>query len=407
MLLFWRIRYLDTRDKEFKDRDLWLDTDTLDPVTKAAVELCAEMERPGGGRRMLRHRHLFRERTFSGDEMKGMVHRCGGMSMFCLPDYFEDENGKELTRKEMAVALTGDPNTVMLPAGAKQHDIDFMFAPKPDVDLGQIQVPPSDLNVLAYFRRDFREMEASGFLAEGPGTLTAANLPDPTVETAVSDDEFRSFVTIFRRLYMAKEPGNFAKAAEAFARALLPHPVARWVQGVAAEYQKQLNTVPDLVPIQAKGPVTFTRKRLIDVFLYTQYAHQGEERRERQYAECLAQVEGRRGVLFWLFATAMWQCSLQVRSAGVQIASFTEQYCKCHGFTPSTVGPASEYVGMGHLEKKGDREARILREKAEELAMTLWKNSGRPEGGPAQFFEQARAQLRAALGKDDVRREMT
>jgi hypothetical protein len=26
MLLFWRIRYLDTRDKAFKDRDLWLDT---------------------------------------------------------------------------------------------------------------------------------------------------------------------------------------------------------------------------------------------------------------------------------------------------------------------------------------------------------------------------------------------
>ncbi len=37
MLIFWRIRYLDRTDKQFKDRDLFLDTMLLPPATKAAV----------------------------------------------------------------------------------------------------------------------------------------------------------------------------------------------------------------------------------------------------------------------------------------------------------------------------------------------------------------------------------
>jgi hypothetical protein len=204
---------------------------------------------------------------------------------------------------------------------------------------------------------------------------------------------------------MAKEPGNFLKAAAVFAKALLPHPVAKWVQGVASEYEKALNDVPDMIPfvpdLAPFGPkkgVTFTRKQLIDVFLNTQYAHQGEERRKQQYAECLAQVKGSHGVLFWLFATAMWECALNIRNAGAQIVLFTEHYCKYHGLTPITVGPPSEYIGMGQLEKRGVRKERILREKAEELAMTLWKDAGRPEGGPMQFINQAREQLKAALG---------
>jgi hypothetical protein len=38
MLLFWRIRYFDSRDRQFKDRDLWLVTEELDPVKRSAIE---------------------------------------------------------------------------------------------------------------------------------------------------------------------------------------------------------------------------------------------------------------------------------------------------------------------------------------------------------------------------------
>ena len=402
MLLFWRIRYLDTRDKQYKDRDLWLDTETLDAVAKAAVETTHGLTDPGGGRPMLRYRHLFREQKHSGQEFNDLWARHGGISNVSIVDYFEDENGDELTPERRGQVLTGDPDSAIFPAGTKQHDIDFRFAPKPNVDLRQMQVPETDLNALAYFSRDLRQLEASDFLLEGPGTICAERGITPVVETSLSEDEIRSSVTIFRRLYMANEPGNFLKAAEAFARAVLPHPVGKWVQGVAAEYAHALGSVPDLFTFAQKSGATFTRKRLIDAFIYTQYAHQGDRRRERQYAECLAQVGGQEGVLFWLFLTGVWECALHVRNAGVQIASFTEQYCKCHAVTPSAVRPAAEYVGMGQMEKQRDREARIFREKAEELAATLWKDAGRPEGGTKQFLPQAREELRAAMGKTDV-----
>jgi hypothetical protein len=83
MLLFWRIRYLDSRDKQFKDRDLWLNTDSLDLVTKAAVEATYDLNEPSR-RSMLRYRNLFREER--PDEN---LHAFGGC--FCVPDYFEDE----------------------------------------------------------------------------------------------------------------------------------------------------------------------------------------------------------------------------------------------------------------------------------------------------------------------------
>lgn len=402
MMLLWRVRYLDSRDKLFKDRDLWLDTDKLDPADKAAVEACHDLKDMGGNREMVRYRHLFREHKYSENDLKDPFAGHCSMSSFCLPDYFEDESGEELTPKRMAFILTGNPNAYMFPPGTKKHDIEFILAPRSDLDLLRIRIPQVDLNALAYFSRDVRELRASSLLAEGPGKITGAGWMEPVAQTSVSEEEIRAFVTVFRRLYMANEPGNFPKAAEAFARAVRGHPVGRWVQGVAGEYDRELNSLPNMILFVEKDRVAFKRKRLIDVFLNTQYAHQGDEKRERQYAECLAQVSGRREVLFWLFLTSIWECALLIVKAGVQIAPFTQEYCKCHNLTPGAVRPAAEYVAMGQLEKRHDREARILGQKAEELAMTLWKNARCPAGGPTQFLCQAREQLRAAMGGTDV-----
>jgi hypothetical protein len=403
MLLFWRIRYLDTHDKQFKKRDLWLDTETLDPVTMASVEAIHERRGLdlGYDRKILRFRDLFREREYSEPELKALFDRHRQFSTVSIVDYFEDENGKELTPERMAPALTGDPNTVMIPPGAKQHDIDFMFSGKPSIDLTQIKLPIADLNALAYFSRELRELEASTFLLEGAGMVSWGPGTSPVVQTAVTEDEIRSFVTVFRRVYMENEPGNFLKAAGIFASAVLPHPVGRWVQGVAQEYEVSLQSSPDAAPFARNRGVTFTRKRLIDVFLNTQFAHQGEEKREKQYADCLAQVGGHRGLLFWLFLDSLQECTGLVQKAGGQIASFTASYCKRHGLTPSAVGPPTECVEMGALEKRVDKEARVLREKTEELAMGIWKKNGRPEGGPSQFLDQARKLLKAGIGQPD------
>jgi len=407
MLLFWRIRYLDSRDKQFNDRDLWLDTGTLDPTLKAQVELCHDLDEHGQRRGMLRHRHLFKEERHSDAELKEKYLRCGRFSCVSIHEYFEDENCNVLPSKRMAEILTGSPTAIMLPPGVKQYDIDFRLADKRPILIDQISINTDQLNVLGYCARDLNEMMTSSFLKEGPGTLTGSSNSAPLIQTAVSDEEIRSFVTIFRRLYMENEPANFMKAIAVFGDVVAGFPLANYVKGIAGEYVSDLGEKPDFVPFIGNDKVAFTRKRLIDVFLYTQYAHQPDERRTRQYQECLASVGGRSSILTWLFLSEMWQCALHMSNAGGIAAHVLERYCKHHGVSSGvlpSVGSINPQIGA--LEKKEARRARLLREKTEELSMLIWQKNGRPEGGPSQYLQQARQELDGATHAGDQCREV-
>lgn len=162
MLLVWKVRYIDSRDSQLKNRNLWLDTKTLDPVKKAAVEMCCEADRSGNRRSMLRYRSLFQEEK-GADQLNELMKRSDNVSMFCVFDYFEDDNSKELTRNQVAVIQTGNPNTIVFPPGAKRHDIEFELAPQTEVDLNQTQIPEVDLKAMEHFSRDFREMSFEFF----------------------------------------------------------------------------------------------------------------------------------------------------------------------------------------------------------------------------------------------------
>src|SRR5437899_1829856 len=95
MLLCWKIRYLDRTDKQFKDRYLRLLTETLDPVTRAAIELITERAPRGDQRRLLPYKHLFQPislEDLSKDQGYGGQFRSVGPS-----EYFENETGVEIT----------------------------------------------------------------------------------------------------------------------------------------------------------------------------------------------------------------------------------------------------------------------------------------------------------------------
>jgi hypothetical protein len=392
MLFYWKIRYLDSRDKLFKDRELLLNTDSLDPVMKAAVEATYALN-DSGRRAMLRYRYLFREErpTEGWRQFRGA---------FCVSDYFEDEASQELSYKRMAVVLTGDPQAEFFPPGTRPHDAEFWQAEKPPVHLDRISLSAEQLNILGYFTRDLREMLAAALFKNGPGSLSGPWADGQLhLVTAVSDEEIRSFVTIFRRLYMKGEPANFTKAVEVFASALGGHPVAKWVQATASEYCNALEQPPDSVPMLGPQALSFTRKRLIDVYLYTQYAHQPDAHRSRQFNECLAAVGGNRSSLTWLFLTAIWKCAIEFQNAGGRITEFYDRYCACHNTSPVVLASLRSDHRLGTLEKKEAQEARILREKAEEAAVAMWERAGRPEGGHAPFVDQALNELIKATGR--------
>src|SRR5262245_58139915 len=109
MLLFWKIRYLDRNDRQFKDRNLFLDTTTLTPVQRAAVELAVETKTD---RKFLQFRSLFREENVSDAFDPQSPQSFKG---FALTDYFEDEKGVEISMNEMGQILTGSPTARLVP----------------------------------------------------------------------------------------------------------------------------------------------------------------------------------------------------------------------------------------------------------------------------------------------------
>ena len=407
MLLFWRIRYLDTREKQFKDRDLWLGTDTLDPVTRAAVEAMVELRDTGNRRSILKYRHLFQERNYNQNELNELFDRYQGMRGVDVYEYFEDENCEELTYKRMAVVLTGNPDAEYFPGSLQAHDVEFAVAKNVPIPIDSIAISKERLDILGCFARDVREIQASAFYQEGPGRLVQVGVEKPYIETAVTDEEIRSFVTIFRRLYMAKEPANFHKATVAFAEVIPGHPLARWVTATAGHYARELESPPDLPPFVGCQKCSFTSKQLIDVFLYTQYAHQPDKRKKQDFKSYLGSVGGSVPLLTWLFLHTIWRSALCVTSAGAVIASFYDEYCRRHNTSadvPASI--ASSNPGIGAKEKKSVQRSRVLHEKAAELADIWWNEQGRPEGGPAQFLDKALAQIALAMnGETRVRKE--
>lgn len=406
MLLLWKIRYLDTHDRQLKDRCLWLETDALGSVDRAAVEAIHALREVRGGRDMLRFRHIFTEHDYTKAELDDLGSRHDSVGTVCIDDYTEDENGNELTNKELAVILTGNPHAVMFSSHARQHDIEYALSEKRPIVIDQISLSQEQLSILGYFARDLREMLASAFYKDGPGSLAMQGGP-PALETAVTDEEIRSFVTIFRRLYMAKERANFLKAVDTFTQATGDCSLSKWISGVAGEYEQDMRDRPGFVPFVRQEEMTFSRKRLIDVFLYTQYAHQPKKGRARQFQECLASVGGRHALLTWLFFLELHHCAMHIRNAGVIIAGFYDQYCQYHKVPGGVLASvADDNPGIGTQEKQGVRRERILRERAEQLAKAIWEERGQPSGGPEQFSREAREQLEAAIkGNTEVKKE--
>lgn len=385
-----------------KDRYLYLASESLDPATRAAIELVTENRSWRTQREILKYRHLFQDR--GPDWNSGDPHFWAEFRPVGPSEYFEDEVGKEITLYEMGPILTDDPNAKLYPGHTRRHDLELMNADRTPIPVADVALDVDEIRLLGYFCRDLAELRESAFMEDGPGTLTSVGtvpisvLATPTLRTAVSDDELRSFVTIFRRLYMDKEPANFKKAVAVYVRALGDHPIGKWIAGEVGEYEAGLGKIPELIPFVSTLNCTFTTKRLVDVFIYTQYAHQPSVERQRQYDECLSQVQGCRSLLTWLFLTGMWQCSLKIVNAGRMIAEWFRRYCEHHRISPQVLNSLrNDIPGIGTDEKVEDRQARLFREKVEELERTLWINAGRPEGGPVQFRTQAREQLHRAL----------
>src|SRR5262249_12655964 len=148
----------------------------------------------------------------------------------------------------------------------------------------------------------------------------------------------------------------------------------------AKEYQHDLETAFDTKPFLQQGACSFNTKRLIDVFLYTQYAHQPKEARQKQFNECLRQINGQRVALTWFFLVTVWDFSIKIGNVGRVITWWFERYCAHHNIKADILASIrDDHDGLGMAEKVADREARLRREKIKEIATELWKQDGSKE----------------------------
>jgi hypothetical protein len=70
---------------------------------------------------------------------------------------------------EMGPILTGSPTAVLIPRGAKPHDIEWMFAEPKTIPVASVSLDPEEMRLLGYFDRDLREMLGSAFMKDGSG----------------------------------------------------------------------------------------------------------------------------------------------------------------------------------------------------------------------------------------------
>jgi len=401
MLLSWKVRYIDTQDRKMKDRELFLDTTTLDPALKAAVEATIELEDVGYKRDVLQYRYLFKEYTIP--EQMEFFKRINMQpaQIFSVDNYIEDENGKEFSEHALGAVLTGNPNVITMPPGCPSYFVEFLRSEEVPVPLKDIILSNEDLSVLGYFKRDFQEMLNSSFYTEGPGKFSFSKA---TLNTSVSDEEIRSFVMIFRRFYMVNERANLYKASNVFKRALTGHPLAKYVKGAVSEYTKglkeKISDHPYFKFLTQNYCITFTVRQLIDVYLYTRYIHQPGQEKEHEFNEYLEQVGGKRDLLFWLFLLSLHYCAIQIKNAGNEIVKFHFHYCQFHQVSHEICEDIkNECLGIGTQETKKQKRDRILNEKTEQLAKNIWEQKGCPDGGYTQFLNEARKQLEQAMKK--------
>ena len=276
-----------------------------------------------------------------------------------------------------------------------------MLGPSIPYDLDSKILSNEELRVLAYFVRDIKSLGSTALVKEGPGTLQAG--PYYKIETAVTHEEIRACVAIFRTLYMENEPANLKKAASIYIAATQGTPISRWVSAKLDSYQTELMSKAGCMIPEFRSTIAFTTKRIIDVFLYTQFAHQPDERRQRQYGECLTQMNNQHDALMWLFLTELQDCYLRMLTVGNVICHWFDSYCQHRCIEVDYLKSITDsHEGIGKLEKRDDTLKRMYEERVQAIAEKLWEHAGKPAGGPPIFRQDAKNKLDALLERQDL-----
>ncbi len=388
MLVIWKVRCFNRDQKEFFDRFLVLDTNTLPVRLRHSVELCVERDRD---REIVRYRDLFTESEDSGSRWNGLLP--GEVPRITsVEDYFEDDAGQSITYTQIVRIETGDDTAVTFPPYSRPHSIELALSansPLPDDPLEHIKLSAHETDALALFVRDVEELVQSPMYCNVPQYCTG---PAGERVESISVDLIRSFVLVFRRIYMEKEPGNYFKACNAYVRHFLNKRLTNWILAEKKECSKVLRAKASCWPLTDRD-CSFTIEELVDAFLYTRFAHQPNEEQSRKFAAYQREV-GSEPYFEWMFYRALCDLARRYRNAHQVLAQEYKAYVKLGG-TPSSLAtsPFVNQGGRGSRLTKAELDATKIKERASQLAGDLWQEAGCPAGGPEKFLAEAESFL--------------
>lgn len=401
MILILTIMIINRTNREHTRKDLILDTVTLEPSVRAAVELITEDPAIELKPKILKYRHLFTA------ELSSSTQYVEGRVVFVGPsDYWEDEKGQRVSRNEVIQIKTGNPQLVSIPHSYEDHDLELILSESKPLPLAQGKISDEDVRLLGIFDRDIQELQESKFITNNPGTLQTVGFPTLSssqpmqLETPCNDDELRSFIMIFRRLYMTSnnDPANLYLIVKLVTKAFGDHPYGTWIEKSFKSYKDHLDRKQKIGLFGPSFECTFTTKKLIDVFLYYHYAHQPDVKKERDFNAYIQELSGNRDLLTWLFLTEIHRLGCKMRSISSAIRPWFRKYCEQNNCWPqSAISIHKSISGIGAQEKQEDRSKRLFDEKVKQLACDLWIDSSEPAGGHELFLETARKQLKELL----------
>jgi len=390
MVIFWKIRCFHMLKKCYFDRHLRLHTNSLDTATKYRIEYCMD-NRSTRNRNILDFRHLFEteeEPSSIGEEERDTI------EVFSIPEYFEDENSNRITSTDIARIATGNDKMVAFSGQYKAHDIRYILAKEPPLsakDLDGISLSQDAIDTLSYYVRDATELSDSALITKPPSLVSKGC--EVRVET-IAVEHIRSFVMVFRRLYMTGEKGCYIKACKVFCSNFPNKRSADWIEADKQEYEEFLNQNAGILE-RSKPNYSFSNKRLVDVFLYTRFAHQPQPSRISQYEKCLAEV-GELARLEWMFYSVTHSISCYYLNAARMIRGVLATYLEHTGQLASVdVSPFANVDGRGTQQTREEENQSRLGVFAIQMGEELWKEAGSPEGERENYIERSQETLRS------------
>ena len=375
--------------KCFFRQNLHLDTATLEPVARSRVELCM-VQRHCSDRAILKYRYLFRE---EGPLSGGDGFPDASIYFFAVEDYFEDDDGKEISLTEAIRIREGNDNIIVIPPHFRSHDIALHLSdnsPIPENPQEHVNLSQAEVDSLAYFVKDVAELKGNAF-HRTPPTFTSQG--DTCSISTVGVEHIVAYLMIFRRLFMQGESGNYNKACATYARRFLNKRLTNWITAERRLYNKYL-TAKARPGIIAGNPLSFTNQALIDVLLTIRFAHQPKDDLRKKYELFLREARNEKR-LEWMFYRVVSEASLfYLRAYGI-ISNELQWYLNATGKSATfDFAPFLNEMGRGEQLTAEQAREQAIRNQAAILGKELWEKAGEPDGRLERFVKEAEDTLR-------------